>query len=403
MPTSVAAPVAQDERSARQGEQREGRQGASVRKRHAATAPAPVEVERVRQSLVDSHQARAGPSRTSRSASRTASADPTTTQRQRGREQPPGREDQRDTDQDEDRGRDEREVVAMMAGDQGRRRGSRRSATDDRAWSTTGAPAQSSVNPTSRTAAAGRSGCRGRGSSGTRRRHRTRSAGRDGTGRRCQAAVGGPRPRGSRGRPAGRRPRSTRRHGARGRTSGEAGGCGSRVGAISGRDVPASLRQPPRSNQIRSPANRSVTGSQGNRIRTSSATAQTGRRRRPPTARGWCRSASPTSNTPCGPTTISDSAKGCPGTPRTARCRTPARRRGPSQRWPVDDDLVDAVRASVAMRPSMSRAVLRDRVADPQPLDPAQLGRVERRASRAWIDGRRSRGGSGCIVPARTS
>ena len=68
----------------------------------------------------------------------------------------------------------------------------------------------------------------------------------------------------------------------------------------------------PRSNQIRSPVNRCVTGSHGNRIRTSSETASPdgatpahGPRLVPVNVA--------TSNAPCGPMTISDSAKALSG------------------------------------------------------------------------------------------
>ena len=85
----------------------------------------------------------------------------------------------------------------------------------------------------------------------------------------------------------------------------------------------------PRSNQIRSPENRSVAGSHGNRMSTSRATAQPGRRDagpRPLVRAGQRRDLEhalrPDDD-------LASGRRRCPGRPRTAPCRTGARRRGP--------------------------------------------------------------------------
>src|SRR6188472_2208120 len=72
------------------------------------------------------------------------------------------------------------------------------------------------------------------------------------------------------------------------------------------------LQPTPRSNQIRSPVNRCVTGSHGNRIRTSSETASPDGAT-PAHGPRFVPVRVATSNAPCGPMTISDSANALSG------------------------------------------------------------------------------------------
>ena len=131
----------------------------------------------------------------------------------------------------------------------------------------------------------------------------------------------------------------------------------------------------PRSNQIRSPVNRSVTGSHGKKMSTSSETAIPSVARRP-TDPGWCRSASRPRRRPAARRRSRSGRTRCRGRPRTAPRRTAARRRGPpsagrsgrSRRRIVGERRDQAVDVA---------PVLGDRVADPQPLDPPQLRGVE--------------------------
>ena len=98
-----------------------------------------------------------------------------------------------------------------------------------------------------------------------------------------------------------------------------------------------------------------MAGSQGKRIRTWSETGRPGRRQRRPTAPVRAGQRRHLEHALRPDDDLASARTRCPGTPRTAPCRRPARRRGPPSAGRSGRSRRRSPGASVAIRPSMSR------------------------------------------------